>query len=81
MSEKEITFLNKLRAMFADAPFLPREAMEPFRLSELPELVRDDLVEFGPGSRVTRTMARWLGRVGAVRTSTRTNAGYLWMLP
>jgi hypothetical protein len=80
MSEKEIKFLEKLRAMFADAPFGPLEAMQEFRLSELPESVRGYLVIHGPGLGATKSMARFLAAAGATRTE-RTRTGYLWMLP
>lgn len=80
MSEKEIKFLEKLRAMFADAPFGPLEAMQEFRLSELPESVRGYLVVNGPGVGATKSMARFLAAAGATRTE-RTRTGYLWMLP
>lgn len=81
MSQKEIEFLEALRAMFADAPFSPREAMEDFRLSQLPECIRGYLVVHGPGTGASKAMARFLETAGAIRTSTKTRAGYLWMLP
>lgn len=81
MSEKEIKFLEKLRETYADAPFGPLEAMQEFRLSELPESVRGYLAVHGPGIGATKALTRFLVAAGATRTSTRTNAGYLWMLP
>lgn len=80
MSEKEIKFLEALRAHFAGKPFTPLQAMEPFRLSELPDHIRGYLVTHGPGIGATKAMARWLAAAGARRAETKTHAGFLWSL-
>lgn len=80
MSEKEIQFLETLRAHFAGKPFTPLQAMEPFRLSELPDQIRTYLTTHGPGIGATKAMARWLADAGAKRAETKTHSGFLWSL-
>jgi hypothetical protein len=80
MSEKQIKFLETLRAMYADSPFSPLEAMESFTLNALPESVRGYLVVHGPGIGATKAMTRELAALGVRRLPERTNTGYLWVL-
>jgi hypothetical protein len=82
MSEKEIQFLEALKAHFQDSLFTPLDAMEPFQLSQLPESVRAYLVLHGPGIGASKAMARWLKSAGAQRaTVAKTRRGFLWVLP
>lgn len=81
MTETEKNFLEKLRDLFEDSPFGPAEAMDEFRLNELPGPVRAVLVMNGPGIGATKAMARWLKLAGCTRLSTRTRTGYLWVVP
>lgn len=82
MTEQEKAFLMRLREKYGPHPFYPAEAVEDFRLSEVPPSYRVALVVHGPGVGATKALVRWLVSVaGAERLPLRTARGYAWRLP